>query len=68
MGLAAVIITIFLAFCVVYVVYMIPYWWWFSEQRLTDALRKEQKVGMFRNIRNATKVYFSWITHKEPTF
>ncbi len=50
-------------------IYAIPYCLWVGHQHTIGKHKdKMQKEGIFKTARNATILYKSWITRKEPTF
>ena len=49
-------------------IYAIPYAWWLGGQHCAGRHKDKKKESIFRSARNATILYKSWITRKEPTF
>jgi len=49
-------------------IYSIPYSLWIGSQLNIGKHKDKKKEGFFRSVRNATILYKSWITKKEPTF
>ena len=57
----------FLTF-VVLTVYVFPYLMWVGSQNYIGKHKDKKKESVFRSTKNATILYKSWITRKEPTF
>lgn len=49
-------------------IYVIPYCLWVGSQNCVGKHKDKKKESVFRSARNATILYKSWITRKEPTF
>jgi len=48
--------------------YSIPYCLWVGFQNTAGRHLDKKKEGFWRGTRNATRLYKSWITRREPTF
>ncbi|WP_036644856.1 hypothetical protein [Paenibacillus sp. oral taxon 786] len=49
-------------------IYVIPYALWVGFQNQVGKHLDKKKERFWRTVRNATKLYVSWITRKEPSF
>ncbi len=49
-------------------IYTIPYAWWLGGQYEIGKHKDKKKDNFFRSVKNATILYKSWISKKEPTF
>jgi fatty acid desaturase len=49
-------------------IYIIPYYWWIACQHSIGKHKDKDGEKLLRSVRNATILYKSWITKKEPTF
>lgn len=49
-------------------IYTIPYALWVGSQNTRGKHKDKKGEKFFRSVRNATRLYKSWITHTEPTF
>lgn len=47
-------------------IYSIPYCLWLGFQMTKGKYKDKKNDSIFKTAKNATKVYFSWITRKKP--
>lgn len=48
--------------------FIIPYSFWLANQQQCGRHKDKVKNGFFIIVKNAFKLYKSWLTHKEPNF
>lgn len=49
-------------------IYVTPYSLWLGFQMNKGKHKELKSEKVFKSVRNATKLYISWITRKKPTF
>lgn len=49
-------------------IYAIPYCLWVGFQNQVGKHKDKRNEKIWHTVRNATKLYISWITRKEPSF
>lgn len=65
---AAVGVLFALPTAILIIIYVYPYAIWMASQNDRGKHLNQKNAGVWKLIKNATKLYKAWILHREPTF